>query len=231
VRWQHPERGLLAPDAFLPLAEQAGLMRPLTLAVLDIALRDASRWRHEGHLVSVAVNLSVTNLLDVELASDVAALLHEHQVPASALVLEITETVLMTDSTRAKSVVDALHALGVGLSVDDYGTGYSSLAYLQDLAIDELKLDRSFIMRLGEDPRTAAIVRSTVELAHSLGLRIVAEGVEDAGTVEMLHRYGCDVIQGYFYSRPIPAAQLTTWLVKGRSAEPSRYLYSHARPA
>ncbi|HEY0870240.1 MAG TPA: bifunctional diguanylate cyclase/phosphodiesterase [Acidothermaceae bacterium] len=231
VRWQHPERGLLAPDAFLPLAEQAGLMRPLTLAVLEMALRDASRWRWDNHVVSVAVNLSVTNLLDVELASDVAALLDEHQLPASTLILEITETVLMTDSTRAKSVVDALHALGVGLSVDDYGTGYSSLAYLQDLAIDELKLDRSFIMRLSEDPRTAAIVRSTVELAHSLGLRIVAEGVEDAGTVEMLHRYGCDVIQGYFYSRPIPAAQLTTWLAKGPAAEPSRHLFSRAHPA
>ena len=231
VRWQHPERGLLAPDTFLPLAEQASLMRPLTLAVLRIALRDASRWRRAGHDVSVAVNLSVTNLLDVELASDVAALLYEHQLPASALILEITETVLMTDSTRAKAVVDALHALGVGLSVDDYGTGYSSLAYLQDLAIDELKLDRSFIMRLAEDPRTAAIVRSTVDLAHSLGLRIVAEGVEDAETVEVLHRYGCDIIQGYFYSRPIPAAQLTAWLANGPAAEPSRRLHSRARPA
>jgi diguanylate cyclase len=231
VRWQHPERGLLAPDAFVPLAEQAGLMRPLTLAVLDIALRDVSRWRRAGHDVSVAVNLSVTNLLDVELASDVAALLYQHQLPASALILEITETVLMTDSTRAKTVVDALHALGVGLSVDDYGTGYSSLAYLQDLAIDELKLDRSFIMRLAEDPRTAAIVRSTVDLAHSLGLRIVAEGVEDPGTVEVLHRYGCDIIQGFFYSRPMPVAQLTEWLANGPAAEPSRRLYSRLRPA
>jgi diguanylate cyclase (GGDEF)-like protein len=231
VRWQHPERGLLAPDTFLPLAEHAGLMRPLTLAVLHIALRDASRWRRAGHDVSVAVNLSVTNLLDVELATDVAALLHEHQLPASALILEITETVLMTDSTRAKAVVDALHVLGVGLSVDDYGTGYSSLAYLQDLAIDELKLDRTFIKRLAEDPRTAAIVRSTVDLAHSLGLRIVAEGVEDPGTVEVLHRYGCDIIQGFFYSRPMPAADLTTWLANGPAAEPSRRLYTRARPA
>jgi diguanylate cyclase (GGDEF)-like protein len=230
VRWQHPERGLLAPDAFLPLAEQAGLMRPLTMAVLHIALRDASRWRRAGHDVTVAVNLSVTNLLDAELASDVAALLYEHQLPSSALILEITETVLMTDSSRAKAVVEALHALGVGLSVDDYGTGYSSLAYLQDLAIDELKLDRSFIMRLGDDPRSAAIVRSTVDLAHSLGLRIVAEGVEDAGTVEVLHRYGCDIIQGYFYSRPISAADLSTWLTNGPAAEPSRRLYSR-RPA
>ena len=231
VRWQHPELGLLAPDAFLPLAEQAGLMRPLTLAVLHIALRDASRWRRAGHQVSVAVNLSVTNLLDAELASEVAALLYEHQLPASALILEITETVLMTDSSRAKSVVDALHALGVGLSVDDYGTGYSSLAYLQDLAIDELKLDRGFIMRLGDDPRTASIVRSTVDLAHSLGLRIVAEGVEAAGTVEVLHRYGCDIIQGFFYSRPIPAAELAAWLANGPAAEPSRRLYSRVRPA
>jgi diguanylate cyclase len=223
VRWQHPERGLLAPDEFLPLAEQAGLMRPLTLAVLEIALAEASRWREEGHVVSVAVNLSVTNLLDANLPSDVDRLLARHRLPPAALILEITETVLMTDATGAKAVVDALHALGVGLSVDDYGTGYSSLAYLQDLAIDELKLDRSFIRRLSEDPRSAAIVRSTVDLAHSLGLRIVAEGVEDETTVDLLRRYGCDVIQGFFYSRPLPSSALTRWLLAPPIADLSRH--------
>jgi diguanylate cyclase len=222
VRWQHPQRGLLAPDEFLPLAEQAGLMRPLTLAVLEIALAEAGRWREAGHVVAVAVNLSVTNLLDANLPRDVDRLLTRHRLPPTALILEITETVLMTDATGAKAVVDALHALGVGLSVDDYGTGYSSLTYLQDLAIDELKLDRSFIKRLSEDPRSAAIVRSTVDLAHSLGLRIVAEGVEDEPTVEVLRAYGCDVIQGYFYSRPLPARGLAEWLSTARGPQLSR---------
>jgi EAL domain-containing protein (putative c-di-GMP-specific phosphodiesterase class I) len=197
-------------------------MRPLTLAVLDIALADVRRWRELGHTVAVAVNLSVTNLLDASLPSDVDRLLTQHQLPPTALILEITETVLMTDATGAKAVVEALHALGVGLSVDDYGTGYSSLAYLQDLAIDELKLDRSFIKRLSEDARSAAIVRSTVDLAHSLGLRIVAEGVEDEPTVELLRSYGCDVIQGYFFSRPLPARDLTEWLSTSRRPEVSR---------
>jgi diguanylate cyclase (GGDEF)-like protein len=214
VRWQHPERGLLSPDEFIPLAEQAGLMRPLTLVVLEIALRQVSEWRSTGYRLSVAVNLSVTNLLDADLPSDVSRLLSKHELPAEALILEITETVLMADSSRAKAVVEALHALGVGLSDDDYGTGYSSLAYLQDLAIDELKLDRSFVRRLSEDPRSAAIVRSTVDLAHSLGLRIVAEGVEDRETLLTLDNYGCDVIQGYFFSRPLPTAELTRWLDK-----------------
>lgn len=212
VRWQHPTRGLLPPDQFLPLAEQTGLMRPLTEAVLEIALAQARRWRDDGVRLIVAVNLSATNLLDVELPAEVARLLTVYGLPPSALMLEITETVLMADSIRAKTVVEALHRLGVGLSIDDYGTGYSSLAYLQDLAVDELKLDRSFIARLTADPRSAAIVRSTVELAHSLGLQLVAEGVEDDATLVALHGYGCDLSQGYHHSRPLPAGELTTWL-------------------
>jgi len=212
VRWEHPTRGLLTPDQFLPLAEQTGLMRPLTLAVLEFALAQTRQWRAVGHDLTVAVNLSVTNLLDVDLPLDVGRLLNRHDLPASALTLEITESVLMADSVRAKTVVTALHKLGIGLSIDDYGTGYSSLAYLHDLEVDELKLDKVFISRLATDPRSAAIVRSTVELAHSLGLRIVAEGVEDAATLSTLTRYGCDITQGYHHSRPLPADQLTQWL-------------------
>ncbi|MEJ5946074.1 bifunctional diguanylate cyclase/phosphodiesterase [Pseudokineococcus basanitobsidens] len=218
VRWQHPDRGLLTPDTFLPLAEQTGLMRPLTLAVLDQSLRQLRTWRDQGRTLSVAVNLSVTNLLDTDLPDDVARLLQAHDVPPSALVLEITESVLMADSRRAGSVVDTLRSLGVGLSIDDYGTGYSSLSYLQDLPVDELKLDRAFVGRLVADPRSAAIVRSTVDLAHSLGLRLVAEGVEDAATLDLLRGYGCDVSQGYHHSRPLPADRLEAWLdARGRS--------------
>jgi EAL domain-containing protein (putative c-di-GMP-specific phosphodiesterase class I) len=218
VRWQHPTRGLLSPDQFLPLAEQTGLMRPLTAVVLDLALGQVRQWLDEGIALVVSVNLSVTNLLDVDLPADIARLLRGHDLPASALTLEITESVLMADSVRAKAVVEALHSLGVGLSIDDYGTGYSSLAYLQDLAVDELKLDRAFVSRLTADPRSAAIVRSTVQLAHSLGLRLVAEGVEDAATLAALQHYGCDLTQGFHHSRPLPADQLGAWLTGHPSA-------------
>ncbi len=224
VRWQHPTRGLLAPDTFLPLAEQTGLMRPLTLAVLDQTLRRLRAWRAQGRDLTVAVNLSVTNLLDTDLPGDVDRLLRTHDVPAAALVLEITESVLMADSRRAGSVVAALRGLGVGLSIDDYGTGYSSLSYLQDLPVDELKLDRTFVARCTADPRSAAIVRSTVDLAHSLGLRLVAEGVEDTATLERLRAYGCDVAQGFLHSRPLPADELERWLDTHRApaAAPGR---------
>ena len=214
VRWQHPTRGLLPPDEFLPMAERTGLMRPLTAVVLDLALTQAARWRAAGTPLTVAVNLSVSNLLDVDLPSDVSRLLAVHDLPPSSLMLEITESVLMADSVRARLVVDDLHALGVGLSIDDYGTGFSSLAYLQELAVDELKLDRVFVSRLADDPRSAAIVRSTVELAHSLGLRLVAEGVEDTVTLETLRSFGCDLSQGFHHSRPLPAGDLDRWLAR-----------------
>ncbi len=220
VRWQHPTRGLLQPDDFLPMAERTGLMRPLTAVVLDLALAQAGRWRAAGTPLTVAVNLSVSNLLDVDLPLDVCRLLAAHDLPPSALMLEITESVLMADSVRARTVLDDLHAVGVGLSIDDYGTGFSSLAYLQELAVDELKLDRVFVSRLADDPRSAAIVRSTVELAHSLGLRLVAEGVEDTVTLDTLRSYGCDLSQGFHHSRPLPAADLDRWLAhrRGRPA-------------
>lgn len=212
VRWQHPTRGLLHPGDFLPLARETGLMRPLTLTVLDQALAHVRRWRIQNSSLAVAVNLSVHSLIDSDLPADVARLLAAHDLPAQALILEITEDGLMSDSARARAVLDELHLLGVGLSIDDYGTGYSSLAYLQDLPVDELKLDRTFVRRLSSDSRSAAIVRSTVELAHSLGLRLVAEGVEDEATLAILRGFGCDVVQGYHVSRPLPAAQVADWL-------------------
>jgi diguanylate cyclase (GGDEF)-like protein len=217
VRWQHPTRGLLYPDAFVPLAEQTGLMRPFTTLVLDMALRQVAAWRADGLDLAVAVNLSVTNLLDAELPDQVARLLADLDLPGSALEVEITESILMVDPARSQEVVERLRALGVGLAVDDYGTGYSSLAYLRQLRLDELKLDRCFVMDLGLDPGAAAIVRSTVDLAHSLGLRMVAEGVETEAAWEQLHQFGCDIAQGPFVGRPQPADELTAnlhaWLV------------------
>ncbi|BAH54083.1 bifunctional diguanylate cyclase/phosphodiesterase [Rhodococcus opacus] len=218
VRWEHPRHGLLLPDQFLPHAEQSGLMRPLTTRVLELALGQARNWLDRGISLTVAVNLSVTNLLDADLVAEIDRLLQDFRLPADALILEITESVLMTDYMRARRVVEALQALGIGLSIDDYGTGWSSLAYLQDLAVDELKLDRVFVARLASDPRSVAIVRSTVELAHSLGASLVAEGVEDEATLRALRRYGCDITQGHYHGRPLPADQLDLRSVGGRTA-------------
>jgi diguanylate cyclase len=212
VRWEHPKLGLLAPDRFLPLVEQTGLMRALTWHVLYHSLAQVRTWRDLGWEFSVSVNVSASNLLDVELPRTVAALLSRHGVPASALKIEVTESTIMADPARAQQVVSLLDELGVEVAVDDYGTGHSSLAYLRDLAVGTLKLDQSFIQDIAADNRASAIVRSTTELAHSLGLRMVAEGVEDDAAAAMLAGFGCDVGQGYLYSRPLPAADLERWL-------------------
>ena len=212
VRWQHPTRGLLYPDTFLPLAEHAGLMRRLTLSVLEMALRQANQWRSKGRPMTVAVNLSASNLLDAHLPGQIDLLLDTLEVPSELLELEITETVLMADPVRTLQVLVALRALGIRLAVDDYGTGYSSLSYLQDLPVDDLKLDRSFVMRSTTDPRSAAIVASTIGLAHSLKMKIIAEGVETAEVLDLLIAAGCDVAQGYHLGRPQPADQFDAWL-------------------
>ena len=211
VRWQHPERGLLAPGAFLPLAEQAGLMRRLALQVLERAITDLRDWRAAGHSLSMAVNLSVSNLQDVALPEQVQLLLDTYGVPADALVLEITEDVLMADAARSQQVMAALRRLGVRLSIDDYGTGYSSLAYLRALPVDELKLDRSFVSSLTTDAKAAAIVRSTLQLSRDLGMTMVVEGVEDEAALDALRRWNCDVAQGYHIARPMPADRLVSW--------------------
>jgi diguanylate cyclase (GGDEF)-like protein len=212
VRWQHPTEGLLYPDSFLPLAEQTRLMRSLTSVVLQSALEQVAAWRQEGIDLSVAVNLSVANLLDAHLPVEVARLLAAFGLPATALEVEITESTLMVDPVRSKEVLDALRGLGVRIAVDDYGTGYSSLAYLRELAVDELKLDKSFVIPMLEDAGAAAIVQSTVELAHALGLVMVAEGVESEAHLRELARLGCDIAQGYHISRPVTAEQLGAWL-------------------
>jgi diguanylate cyclase (GGDEF)-like protein len=221
VRWEHPHRELLFPDVFLPLAEQAGLMRRLALRVLERSLADLREWRRRGHDLSVAVNLSVSNLQDVALPDQVEMLLAGFGVPASALVLEITEDVLMADAARSQQVMAGLRRLGVRLSVDDYGTGYSSLAYLRALPVDELKLDRSFVSHLTTDEKAAAIVRSTLSLSRELGMTMVVEGVEDATALEALREWGCDVAQGYHIARPMPADRFVAWL-EDREATPQR---------
>jgi diguanylate cyclase (GGDEF)-like protein len=217
VRWQHPTQGLLPPAAFVDLAESSGLMTPLTRAVLRDALEQCRRWHDDGLQLSVSVNVSPSTLLDHDFPSQVQALLAEHRVPSLALVLEVTEELLLQDRQRAAAVLTRLRAIGVRVSIDDYGTGYSSLAYLSDLPVNELKLDRAFITGLTADARRMAIVTSTVDLAHALGLHVVAEGVEDQATLDALIRMRCELAQGYHLSRPVPAAAIPETLHRIRT--------------
>ena len=210
LRWPHPELGLIRPTEILPLAEEAGLIKPLTELVLDLALGECARWHAAGYGVAVSVNLSTTSLLDVELPNRIRFLLARNRLPAEALILEITETTLMADRQRARQVVQRLHDLGLTVSIDDFGTGFSSLAYVSDLAVGELKIDRELIVGIAsaDNPKGAAVVRATIALGHSLGLHVVAEGVEDAETYEALIALDCDLAQGFFLSEPKSADQL-----------------------
>jgi len=212
VRWDRPGIALVYPDDFLPLARRAGLMSAVTESVLHQAAAQSVRWRAEGIFLPIAVNLPASALIDETLPEHVAALLHAHALPGAALQVEITEEALLRDPVRAQTVLEDLRLLGVHISIDDYGTGYSSLAYLRELVVDEVKIDRSFIVPMLLDDRSSSIVRSTIELAHALGLRVVAEGIEDADIAEMLALFGCDSAQGYHWTRPLPACELEEWL-------------------
>lgn len=212
VRWRHPTRGILAPAEFVPLAEQTGLISLLSRAVLDYALAECRKWHDAGHQLSVAVNLAVSDLLDTTLPLTIAGLLVDHGLRPRNLVLEITENAIMVDPERVGSVVAQLQEFGVGFSVDDYGTGYSSLSYLRDFPIRELKLDRSFVTGLADSPSAQAIVGATVSLARSLGLRLVAEGVETRSDWEQVQNLGVEVAQGYAVSRPQCPLHFAQWL-------------------
>ena len=216
ARWEHPRRGMIPPSGFLPLAERAGLMGPLTEAVLRQSMALCQQWHRVGRDLTIAVNISATNLMDRRFVSQVAGLLAEYQLPPSALTLEITESAIMAERDRCFEVLQVVHDFGVRISIDDYGTGYSSLAYLQDLPVDELKLDRVFIARMDRDPRTAAIVASTIALAHSLGLPLVAEGVETSAALEVLTAAGCDFGQGFLIARPLAPQEIGEWLDRAR---------------
>jgi diguanylate cyclase (GGDEF)-like protein/PAS domain S-box-containing protein len=212
VRWQHPERGLLLPSDFIRLAEQSGLVLPLFDWVLRTATRQCRAWREQQPDLSVAVNLSMRNLQDPRLAFTVAGALEGAGLPASALVLEITESMLFAEPARGLAILEQLHALGVRLALDDFGTGYSSLAHLHRLPVDQLKIDRSFVTNLTRDQGSAAIVRSTIDLGHNFRLEVVAEGIEDVETWDALRALGCDTAQGYFISRALPADAFGDWI-------------------
>jgi diguanylate cyclase (GGDEF)-like protein len=208
ARWQHPELGLIGPTEFVPIAEQTGLIGPLTSHVLDRALHQIKIWGDEGLELSVAVNLSARSFLDAQLAMEIPRLLERHAVAANLLELELTESMLMLDPARAQATLDRLSRIGLSLSVDDFGTGYSSLANLKRLPVDGIKIDKSFVMDMAHDPSDAAIVHSTIDLAHNLGLRVVAEGVENRESWRRLREQGCDLAQGFHVSRPLPGPEL-----------------------
>jgi diguanylate cyclase (GGDEF)-like protein len=212
VRWQHPDRGLIPPADFVPMAERTGLIRPLSRYVLDHALGQCREWRDAGLDLKVSVNLSARNLLDTGLPDDVTKLLTKWGIPEHLLELEITESTIMIDPKLAMEVLARLHGMGVGLSIDDFGTGYSSLVYLKELPVDELKIDRTFVARMSSNRGDAFIVRSTIDLAHNLELKVVAEGVEDQDTMNELSRLGCNTAQGFHLSRPLPPDQFASWL-------------------
>ena len=227
LRWKHPEHGLILPSDFVPTVEHTDLIGALTRHVLRIALEDASRWRAVGYAVPVAVNISTRDLLDKHLSRDLRRVLADHDVPPEDLVLEITETALQVDPSRSVHVLEELRELGVRLSIDDFGTGYSSLAALQQLPVDELKIDRAFVARMHE-PSGLAIVRSVVQLGHALDLTIVAEGVEDEESMRELHAHGCDNAQGYFISRPLLPMWVVPWL-SSRAQQPPGGTQKHLR--
>jgi len=222
VRWQHPQFGLLLPTEFIPIAEREGIMRDLTIDVLDRALEQQRSWREDGHRVPVAVNLSAASLLDSRLPDDVQALVERHQTDPADLELEITEDTLMQDPNRALAVIARISEMGVSFSLDDFGTGYSCLAQLKHLPVRSLKIDRSFILNMTKSIEDANIVRSAIQLGHSLNLCVVAEGIESPQHLRKLEDYGCDVAQGFHLGRPVPPEDIPPWLQAQRTEDGAR---------
>jgi diguanylate cyclase len=213
VRWRHPVHGMMPPDEFIPLAEQSGDIGLITKWVLKKAIGDCAGWNRAGFDLAVAVNLSALDLYDAGLPGLIGALLHDQGLAPSKLILEITESAVMKDAAYALKTLRDVKAHGITLAIDDFGTGYSSLAHLKRLPVDELKIDKSFVVNLSaETPDDGVIVRSTIDLGHNMGLKVVAEGLESAEGYTILRRFGCDMAQGYFISRPVPSPELMAWM-------------------
>ncbi|MGB8339737.1 MAG: EAL domain-containing protein [Burkholderiales bacterium] len=214
VRWHHPERGFVPPNDFIPFAEQTGCIKLITRWVIDAAMKQCSVWHAQGLVLKVSINISARDLLDKDLLPNISAAIATYRIPAAFICFEVTESALMEDPLHARETLQQLHELGVNLSIDDYGTGYSSLAYIKKLAVDELKIDRAFVSGMDSDAQNSAIVRSTIELGHNLGMSVVAEGVETERELNELKRFGCDYAQGYWISKPLPVNLLMDWIYK-----------------
>jgi diguanylate cyclase (GGDEF)-like protein len=222
VRWNHPQLGCIGPDGFIPIAEQTGVIKPLTDRVLESALHQCELWRHEGLEITVSVNVSARSLLDHDLPSMIRSLLDRFKLPASVLQLEITESRIVADLRRARSALDELRAMGVKIAIDDFGTGFSSLSQLQQLPIDEIKIDRSFVTRMETNRSDAVLVRSIIELGRNLGVRVTAEGVETESVRLTLSQLGCDFAQGFQIARPVPPDECLRYLIPLQAATPIR---------
>jgi EAL domain-containing protein (putative c-di-GMP-specific phosphodiesterase class I) len=212
LRWQHPERGAIPPAHFIPFAEQTGFIRSLTRWVIEAAARQSAAWMAAGLRIPLAVNISVQDLLDPVMPEFLLSVLAKNGVQPSMIQLEITESGVMQDAGAAIAVLKRLRELGIDTAIDDFGTGYSSLAYVKQLSVGELKIDRSFVRNLVRDTKDRAIVLSTIELGHNLDLRVVAEGVEDPASVEVLRKLGCDLVQGYVFARPMAEPEFRRWV-------------------
>lgn len=212
VRWQHPRLGLLYPDTFIGLAEMSGQIKPLTQEVLRLAMKQIREWRGQGHAFAVSVNISAVNLQDKGFPEMVAAMIAEYEVPSHLLELEVTETAIMNEPILAIENIRKLAHIGIQMSIDDFGTGYSSMAYIQKLLVAKIKIDKSFVMDMGSQEKDEVIVRSTIDLAHNLGLKAVAEGVENQAAWDKLRELGCDSAQGYFMSKPLAADKFMEWI-------------------
>ena len=212
VRWQHPRLGLLYPDTFIGLAEVSGLIKPLTQEVLRLAMKQSQKWSSKGFVFPIAVNISAVNLQDKGFPESVAALFAEYKMPSHLLELEVTENAIMNEPLLAIENIRKLSSIGIQMSIDDFGTGYSSMAYIQKLLVAKIKIDKSFVIDMGADKRDEVIVRSTIDLAHNLGLKAVAEGVENQAAWDKLRELGCDSAQGYFMSRPLSAEKFIEWV-------------------
>jgi EAL domain-containing protein (putative c-di-GMP-specific phosphodiesterase class I) len=220
VRWIHPERGLIPPDRFIPLAETSGAIAELTRWVVGAALAEQARWRAAGHDIPVAVNFSGPNVLDVDMPAAVASLLEEWETPRGGLIVEISERTVMHGPSRLSGLLEQLREIGAQSSLDDFGTGQSSLAFVRSLPVDEIKIDRSFVFEMLRNPADEAIAGSTISLGRALGLRVVAEGIEDEATRQALAADGCHVAQGYLISKPLPGDDFAAWLSEQGAAAP-----------
>ncbi len=216
LRWRHPTRGQLGPDDFIPLAEASGLIRPLTSWVLNVALKQSAAWQARGIHLRIGINLSTRNLLDPNFAAQVAELLAATGAKPQSLVFELTESTVMADPERSMGMLSKFTSLGIAVAMDDFGTGYSSLSYLKRLPVHELKIDKSFIRDMAVDSTDAIIVSSTIDLAHNLGLNVIAEGVENSKTWSMLSDMGCDTAQGFYMCDPLPIEELEAWLTTSK---------------
>jgi len=211
VRWQHPIHGLIFPDLFIPLAEQSGLIEPLTKEILDLALQQSSKWNAEGFLIKISINLSAQNITSLQLPEQLRFLVRSNNIDPSMIMLEVTESALMGNLTTSLDILTRLRLKGFQLSIDDFGTGFSSLSQLHKIPFTELKIDQSFVGKIIEDPESLAIVETCVMLGHKLNMTVVAEGIENEEVLNKLAEINCDIAQGYFFAKPMPAEKLIKW--------------------